>query len=245
MNDGFVVFDNRRKFVVGLWLRVIAAGLFVVLLAPMTLLKIDFPWSKCYPAYIGLMGLVGLNAVYWIVGKRREFPVNDFYVHWALDLILISVVLYGLGGALLPSSITAYILIVITSAVFISQRASFIVATGSALAYGGSIAAEVLGIIDPMYDLAMPAMSRGMTILVIAGPVAMAYLVAFISGTLGDQLNAMNRLLTDRNVELRERNESLDRMRSELDFQSKVLAHDVRSPVSAAYGALTEFKRES
>ena len=61
-------------------------------------------------------------------GKRRGFPVTDFYIHWALDLVLISIVLYGLGGALLPSSITGYILIVITSAVFISKKASFLVA---------------------------------------------------------------------------------------------------------------------
>ena len=81
-----------------------------------------------------------------------------------------------------------------------------------------------------------------MTLLVVGGPIFMAFLVAYIAGTLGDQLNAMNRLLVERNHELRERNEVLDRMRSELDFQSNVLAHDVRSPVSAAFGALSEFR---
>src|SRR5437762_7306780 len=33
-------------------------------------------------------------------------------------------------------------------------------------------------------------------------------------------------------------------MRSELDFQSKVLTHDIRSPVSAAFGALDELRKE-
>ena len=239
-----LVFDDERKFVVGLWLRVVSAAVFLALLAPLTLLRIDFPFSECSPAYYGLLALVGVNALYWWVGKSRQFPISDFYAHWLVDLILISIVLYGLGGCLLPSSITAYILIVITSAVFMSKRASLIVASGAALAYGGSIFAEFLGLIDPRYDIAIPAFSPGMRLLVIVGPIFMVYLVAFITGTLGDQLNITNVLLAARNEELRIQNDQLDRMRSELDFQSKVLTHDISSPVSAAYGALGELKRE-
>jgi signal transduction histidine kinase len=74
-------------------------------------------------------------------------------------------------------------------------------------------------------------------------PVFMVYLVAFITGTLGDQLNRVNALLTRRNGDLNEKNERLDKMRNELEFQERVLSHDIRSPVTAAYNALLELKR--
>jgi signal transduction histidine kinase len=239
-----VTFTNERKFVIGLWLRVVSAGSFVLLLAPLTLFGVDFPYDKCFPAYDGLIVLVAINAPYWWIGKARAFPISDFYVHWCIDLVLITLVLYGLGGALVPSSITAYMLIVITSAVFVSKKASNSVATGAAIAYVGSVCAERYGLIDPYYDIAVPQFSIGMQLLLIAVPIVMIYLVAFIAGTLGDQLNMTNSLLRLRNEELNEQNATLDRMRSELDFQSKVLTHDIRSPVSAAFGALDELRKE-
>jgi signal transduction histidine kinase len=244
LNAGVPAFDDEWKFMVGLWLRVVSASVFLLFLGPFTILGIDFPYAKCFVAYYGLVGLILVNLGYWMIGRVRGFPITDFYAHWAVDLVLITMVMYGLGGCLLPSSITAYILIVITSAVFISRRASYGVATGAAFAYGGSIAAEAAGWIDPAYDLGLPEFSAGMKALVIGGPVFMVYLVAFITGTLGDQLNAANELLRMRNEELRERNASLDRTRSELDFQSKVLTHDIRTPVAAALGALGEVERE-
>jgi signal transduction histidine kinase len=239
-----MIFTNERKFVVGLWLRVVAAGSFVLLLGPLTLAGIDFPYEKCFAAYYGLIILVAINAPYWWIGKARAFPISDFYVHWGIDLVCITLVLYGLGGALVPSSITAYMLIVITSAVFVSRKASYVVATGAAIAYIGLIVAERSGAIDPHYDIAVPQFSIGMQLLLIAVPIVMTYLVAYIAGTLGDQLNKTNLLLLLRNDELNEQNATLDRMRSELDFQSRVLTHDIRSPVTAAFGALGEVRRE-
>src|SRR5438067_1681391 len=203
------MFTNERKFVVGLWLRVVAAGSFVLLLAPLTLAGIDFPYDKCFPAYYGLLMLVAVNAPYWWVGKARAFPISDFYVHWCLDLVLITLVLYGLGGALVPSAITAYMLIVITSAVFVSRKASYGVATGAAIAYEGLIIAERSGLVDPRYDIVMPELSTGMQLLLIAVPIVMTYLVAFIAGTLGDQLNSTNSLLLVQNNELNEQNATL------------------------------------
>jgi signal transduction histidine kinase len=237
-------FTNERKFAIGLWLRVVAGGSFVLLLAPLTLGGVDFPYDKCFAAYYGLITLVVVNVPYWWIGRARAFPLSDFYVHWCVDVVLITLVLYGLGGALVPSSITPYMLIVITSAVFVSQKAAYGVATGAAIAYVGLIVAERYGLIDPYYNIAVPQFSIGMRLLLIAVPVVMIYLVAFIAGTLGDQLNMTNALLVVRNAELNERNVTLDRMRSELDFQSKVLTHDIRSPVSAAFGALNELRKE-
>jgi signal transduction histidine kinase len=243
-SEGTVLFSNERKFAIGLWLRAVAAGSFLLLLAPLTFLGFDFPYDKCFDAYYGLTALIVVNAAYWWAGRKRGFPITDFYVHWAIDLVLISIVLYGLGGAGVPSAITAYMLIVITSAVFVSRRASYGVATSASIAYVGSIALQQYGLIDPPYDIPEPPLSMGMQLLVVVVPVVMSYLVAFIAGTLGDQLNLTNAMLVNRNDELKKRNVLLDRIRSELDFQSKVLAHDIRSPVSAAFGAIDEVRRE-
>lgn len=237
-------FSDERKFIVGLWLRVLTASVFLLFLVPFTVLGIDFPYDKCALAYHGLGALVFLNVVYWYIGKASGFRIAEFYGHWLVDLVLITVVIHGLGGGLLPYAINAYILIVITSAVFVSRRASFAVATGAAVAYSGLIAADAWALIDSGYEIAeYQEMSVGMRALVVAGPVFMVYLVAFIAGTLGDQVNLTNALLSHRNRELKEQNEVLDRMRGELDFQGTVLAHDIRNPVSAAYGALGELRR--
>lgn len=241
---GYASFSDQQKFVVGLWLRVIAASVFVAFLAPFTLLGIDFPYEKCFLAYYGLGALVLSNGLYWYIGKASGFHIGEFYLHWCIDLVLISLIIYGLGGALLPSAITGYMLIVITSAVFVSRRAAFYVATGAAVAYTGLIAAETFGAIEPKYDLGECfRASPGMRAFVVVFPVFMVYLVAFITGTLGDQLNRVNALLTRRNGDLNEKNERLDRMRNELEFQGKVLSHDIRSPVAAAYNALLELRR--
>jgi signal transduction histidine kinase len=240
----YASFSDEEKFVIGLWLRVVAASVFLVFLAPFTLLGIDFPYEKCFLAYYGLGALICSNGLYWYLGKASGFHIGEFYLHWCIDLVLISVVIYGLGGALLPSAITGYMLIVITSAVFVSRRAAFCVATGAAASYTGLIAAETFGVIDPKYDLGECFReSPGMRTFVVIFPVFMVYLVAFITGTLGDQLNYVNALLTRRNEDLNEQNERLDRMRSELEFQGKVLSHDIRSPVAAAYSALLELRR--
>jgi hypothetical protein len=183
-------FSNEQKFVIGLWLRVVAASVFLVFLAPFTLLGIDFPYDKCFLAYYGLGALICSNGLYWYLGKASGFHIGEFYLHWCIDLVLISVIIYGLGGALLPSAITGYMLIVITSAVFVSRRAAFYVATGAAVAYAGLIAAETFDLIDPKYDLGECFRdSPGMRTFVVIFPVFMVYLVAFITGTLGDQLN--------------------------------------------------------
>ena len=236
------VFDNRTKFVVGLGFRVVAASAFCGLVLPFTVLGIDFPYKQCFLAYYGLTALVVANAVYWWVGKASGFPLWQFYVHWLADVILITIVIQGLGGSFLPSSSSGYILIVITSAVFVSQRAAFLVATAATLSYGISVFGETVGLIDPQYDLGLPRFEPGVWAVAVGVPVIMLYLVAFIAGALGDQLNATNALLLSRNEELSERNAQLDNIRGELEFQSRVLTHDIRSPVSAAFGALSQLK---
>ena len=236
--------ERRYKFAVGLWLRVIAAGSLLSVLSLFTACGWAFPYSDSYPAYYGLGSLVAVNGVYWLVGLWCDFPLRHFYCHWFVDLVLIGMVVYGLGGSSLLPAITGYMLIVVSSAVFISKRASYVVATGGAIAFGGSSVAEMLGWIQPAHGVGDPEFAVGAGAFVMAGSVMMVYLSAYIAGTLGDQLNAANALLARKNSELKQQNENLDQLQKELEFQARVLTHDIRSPASATAAALSELRRE-
>jgi signal transduction histidine kinase len=50
--------------------------------------------------------------------------------------------------------------------------------------------------------------------------------------------------LRNKNAELSDQNESLDNLRREMQFQTRVLTHDLRRPVSAAASCLEELRRE-
>ncbi len=236
--------ERRYRFAVGLWLRVIAAGSLLCLLFLFTLSGWAFPYSDSHLAYYGLGLLVAVNGPYWVMGMWAGFPFRQFYFHWLVDLALISFVVYGLGGSSLLPAITGYMLIVVSSAVLVSRRASFWVATGGAIAFGASSIGESVGWIEPAQGVADPEFIAGTSAFVTAGSVVMVYLSAYIAGTLGNQLNAANDLLAKRNERLREQNDTLDKLRKELEFQTNVLTHDIRSPVSAAAAVLGELRKE-
>ncbi len=232
-NDG----EDRRRFAVGLWLRVCVGSVALCFFGALSLLGAGFDFADCAPAYLGLAAAVGVNAVYWLAGSRRGFPLRDFYVHWGGDLVLITVILYGLGGSALPSSITPYMLIVTTSAVFVSRRASYAVATGAVLSHSTLVLLETAGALEPAWKIAAPMTEGGVRAFVIGAPVVMIYLVAYVAGVSADQVATANRVL-------RLQNQELDRLHRELDFNTKILAHDIRSPVTAVGGAIGELRRE-
>jgi hypothetical protein len=68
----YASFSDEQKFVIGLWLRVVAASVFLAFLAPFTLLEIDFPYEKCFLAYYGLGALICSNGLYCTSEKRRD-----------------------------------------------------------------------------------------------------------------------------------------------------------------------------
>src|SRR5205814_10381752 len=85
-------------------------------------------------AVFSMLGcLVAVNGVYWVAAERTGFPLRQFYIHWLIDLILISGLLYLLGGLDVPYGFLAYVMIVVTSATFLSKRSSFVVASASAV----------------------------------------------------------------------------------------------------------------
>lgn len=236
--------ERRSKYVVGLWLRVVAGGVLLIFLSLFTFAGIAFPLKDAYVAHLGLMVLIAVNVIYWVAGSWRNYPLSDFYIHWLIDIVLISAIVLGLGGpSALSASITGYILIVVTSAVFISRKASYLVATGTAIAFIGSFVAETSGLVRFGEAGIKATESEGFQLFVIGGSVVMVYLIAHIAGTVGNQVNSINAQLAESNEVLAGKNIELDRLQKELEFHANVLTHDIRGPMSAAVVAIDEARK--
>src|SRR5713226_4795860 len=109
--------ERRQKFIVGLRFRAIvslAFGIMFIVLAKLT----PGPKPPLAVLFALLSLLSGVNIVYWSFGARRHFPLRDFYLHWALDLLLIAEILFCLGGINVPYGFLAYLMLVVTSATF-------------------------------------------------------------------------------------------------------------------------------
>ena len=229
----------RQVFAIGMWFRVVCAAVFIVFVVFCQALGITFTSGNVGISYLCLGLLVVVNAGYWLVGLNTRFDLRQFYGHWAVDLALISGVLWGLGGAAVVAAIPAYSLIIVTSATFISRAAAFVVASGGAATFvllvnTGSLVSGIAGGAD-----------AGHSSFFLAGNgVLFFYLFAFLAGTLATALSDANLQLRQQNKELADKNRELDGLHQEIDFQTAVLTHDIRSPVAAAASALGMLRSE-
>src|SRR5262249_53989115 len=124
--------ERRQKFADGLRFRTIVSGAFALVffcIAELTYLP-DLELSAVF-TILGF--LVAVNALYWFAAKRTAFPLRHFYIHWLIDLVMISWILYLLGGMDVPYGFLANVMIVVTSATFLSKRSSFVVASAATL----------------------------------------------------------------------------------------------------------------
>src|SRR5206468_3340911 len=86
------------------------------------------------PELLSALSVLGfVNIFYWWLGSRSEFPLRQFYFHWFVDLLLLSDILFLLGGVDVPYGLLAYLLIIVTSANFLSRGAAFRVATAASI----------------------------------------------------------------------------------------------------------------
>src|SRR5947208_3485515 len=93
--------ERRQKFVVGLRFRAIVSLAFALLFVFLS--RTGFGPTPPLAVLLSLLALLSaLNVLYWSIGARRGFPLRDFYAHWFLDLVLISSILFCLGGIGVP-----------------------------------------------------------------------------------------------------------------------------------------------
>ncbi len=123
---------RRQAFIDGLFFRVVACSFLEVVIFA-TALSSGLPLTSFTPPMVVVAGVGSLDLLYWYAGKRRGFPLGDFYVHWIIDLLGISFTIYSLGGLDVPYGPFIYSMIVITSATFMSRTGSYVIAGSAAL----------------------------------------------------------------------------------------------------------------
>ena len=163
-------------------------------------------------AVAGILGIqAALPIVYWAVGKQRGFPIEDFPVHEAIDVVVLTVVIHFAGGVHLPYAALVYLFLVLFAAVAESRRIALRLAVLSIVSLLSLMLLEESGIIRSYgqiwgYRVPFPAQLIGFF-------VSAAFLVhlALVGGTLSDQLKEANGNLKVAGTRLQEQNRDLER----------------------------------
>lgn len=241
--------ERREKFVLGLTFRAIVSFAFAVLFIFLTKAA-----PAPHPPLIVLLSLLVIlgttNIFYWAAAVRRSFPLRDFYGHWSIDLLLISSIVFCIGGTRVPYVFLAYMMLVVTSATFLSQRASMIVASASTCATLGISWLEVHHLLEPPTLWATP-MTKGTQLMSLSCAILFYFIFAYLAGTLADQLKkantdlqrarneieAQNALLEEK---VAERTEQLERRKAEIEEFVHIVTHDLKN---VSVGALETARR--
>jgi signal transduction histidine kinase len=230
--------ERRRKFIDGLQFRAVTCLIFIVVFVSLTL--VDLMSSEALPGVLPLLIFLGMvNVVYWWLGKRNAFPLIHFFGHWLVDEFTISTILFDLGGLSVPYGFLAFVMIVVTSATFVSKRASFIVAGGAA------VSSLILAAVE-LSDIAVPPMIWSMQLSLPAKIASVVFAVlfyfifAYLAGTLAEQLKTANHALTvarnqiaaqnqELETKVRDRTTELERRNSEIEEFVHVVTHDLKN----------------
>jgi signal transduction histidine kinase len=234
----------RQAFIDGLFFRVVAcAFLEVVIFA--TAISSRLPLKSFAPPMAVVAADAALDVLYWFVGKWRNFPVRDFYVHWIIDLLGISFTIYWLGGLDVPYGPFIYSMIVITSATFASRTGSYLIAGGAGLCLIGLGFGVRLGILPAPASVWSHHFSFGGEIAVLVGAIIFFFMNAYLAGTLSDQLKAakaeieghnklLERRVRERTRELEARTLQLQERTDELEELVHIVTHDLQNVAVAS-----------
>ncbi|MGI0016015.1 MAG: hypothetical protein ACREBU_21550, partial [Nitrososphaera sp.] len=182
---------RRQRFVDGLTIRVVVCISFIAVFAAT---------AAIYPAQANdfiapitvLAVLPFVNYPFWKLGEARGFPLEHFYGHWVVDLFMVTLLLHTLGGIDLPLGSGGYMIMIITSAVLLSQRAALLVATGSLLCFDGLVISEEFGILPHRVHIWSHHYSAAAKVIIVIASNVFFYLFAHLAGSLAEQLKKTN-----------------------------------------------------
>lgn len=227
---------RRQKFIDGLRFRAVAASVFIVafwLLHRLGYANED-PLERVFAL---LIVLVLINGLYWMLGKAFAYPLSHFFAHWTIDELLISVILVRLGGVEVPYGFLAYVMIVVTSATFLSRTASYLVAVGATASSIMIAVLELSARVDysPVWGTELDHATK---LASVAFGVMFYFIFAYLVGTLADQLKAAQAQISEQNRKLENnvlsRTLELERRNSEIEEFVHVVTHDLRNVVVGA-----------
>lgn len=231
---------RRQRYVAGLLIRAITCALFIGVFAVIASLVPPTARAPFLPASLILLGLLLINYPLWLIGKAFNFPLEHFYAHWVVDLFLLTLVLHTLGGIELPCGFGGYLVMVVTSAVFLSERAAIIVATGSVIFFDSLVILEATGLLyhqSAVWDHHYTVPAQVITVLAAN---VFFYFFAFLVGSLSRQLKSVNTELTNardalaqysRGLEssVRARTLALEQKNREIEEFVHIVTHDLRN----------------
>jgi signal transduction histidine kinase len=188
--------------------------------------------------------------VYWLLAARRNFPLRDFYAHWFVDLLIISAILFCLGGTHVPYGFLAYMMLVVTSAIFLSKWASLVVASTAMCITLGMAWAESHHLLEPPI-LWGDVNSKGFQLMSVSAATLFYFIFAYLAGTLADELKdakadlqrarneieGQNTLLEQK---VAERTEQLEKRKAEIEEFVHIVTHDLKN---VSVGALETARR--
>ena len=143
LDESTAALNLRRRYIEGLLFRAIPAAAFAIFL-PLAAEAGMMSWRPVVPVVALLLVNCLLNVPYWYAGRYCGFPLSHFYVHWGIDLGVLTAIVYALGGIDIPLVQFAYLVMILVAALFVSQRTAFILATGASFAYALLGATEIL-----------------------------------------------------------------------------------------------------
>lgn len=247
---------RRQSFVAGLGIRALAGGVFAVFffaLGATGAARSDL----MYPAAIVLALLALINIPYWWFAARTGFPTEQFIVHWAVDIVLLTVMIHLIGGIQAPYCALAYLSLVLFSAVNDSRAAAMKLAAFSLLSFSVLVALEATGVVTPVRGLWEHHYGPVAQLFAFVTPFLFVFELAWVGGTLADQLKAANASLVQFSARIEEQNKTLEhrvaertaelaRAHQEIEDLVHIVTHDLKNvSVASTETARKLVERES
>jgi len=201
---------RRQLFIEGLLVRAVLAGVFALVAVGFRLGE-SLPISSTRPALAILAALASINLPYWYLGRRRRFPLSDFSVHWIVDIVFLTALIHYIGGADAPYATIMYYSLVLFAAVSESRRVAIRLALVSMFSFGLLVLLENTGWIPPVVGVWEHHFSPAAQALAFGLSMAFILALAFVGGTLADQLKQSNAELRAASAALEEHNRELER----------------------------------
>lgn len=249
----------RRRYIEGLLTRAVGALAFALFLAIAAYFGVGLEWYQAIPVVMILTTMALVNIPYWFLGRRTGFSLSYFYLHWAFDLVGITACIYWLGGIDVPLVQFTYMTIILTAAIFVSQRASFRLATGATIAYGLLGIAEIQGWLPQRAGIWHHHYAPTLRIFIIGISGLTFFVFAYLAGTLSELLRRaneelaatkgiveeQNRLLEqrvrERTRELEARTLELQERTAELEELVHIVTHDLQNVAVASTETIRKF----
>jgi signal transduction histidine kinase len=242
----------RRRYIEGLLTRAVGALVFASFFAAAAYFNVGLDWPQVTPVVVILTSMALVNIPYWFIGRSTGFSLSYFYLHWTLDLLAITASIYFLGGIDVPLVQFTYMTIILTAAIFVSQAASFRLATGATIAYGLLGIAEIQGWLPQRAGIWHHHYAPTLRVFIVAISGVTFFVFAYLAGTLSELLRRtneelattkgiveeQNRLLEqrvrERTRELEARTLELQERTAELEELVHIVTHDLQNVAVAS-----------